>query len=131
MKIVIKGEPRTKKNSQQILINKATGRPFIMPSKEYRAYEQYCSVYMPRLKKPIDYPVNVECKFYRSTRRKVDLCNLIECAADILVKYGVLADDNRNVMYSVDGSRVFYDKTDPRAEITIEPVENYERWKEE
>ena len=131
MKIVILGEPRTKKNSQQILINHATGRPFIMPSKEYKAYENYCSVYMPRLKKPIDYPVNVKCLFYRSTRRRVDLCNLIECVADVLVKYQVLADDNRNVMYAVDGSRVYWDKANPRVEITIEPIEEeVERWKE-
>lgn len=132
MKIIIKGEPRTKKNSQQILINHATGRPFIAQSKQYKLYETMCSVYMPKLKEPIDYPANVECVFYRSARRKVDLCNLIECTADILVKYGVLADDNRNVMYSVDGSRVFYDKANPRTEITIEPVkdEQIERWKE-
>lgn len=131
MKIVIPGEPRTKKNSQQILINKATGRPFIMPSKEYKAYEARCIVWMPRLEKPIDEPVNVQCIFYRSTRRRVDLVNLIECVQDILVKYGVLADDNRNVVYAVDGSRVFYDKTSPRTEITIEPIrEEIERWKE-
>lgn len=131
MKIEIPGEPRTKKNSQQILINKATGRPFIAPSKEYKVYEARAGLYMPKLKAPIDTPVNVRCVFYRSTRRRVDLVNLIECVADILVKYKVLADDNRNVMYAVDGSRVFYDKDRPRCEITIETLsEDIERWKE-
>ena len=28
--------PVTKKNSQQILVNKRTGKPFIMPSKKYK-----------------------------------------------------------------------------------------------
>lgn len=32
IKYVIKLPPITKKNSQQIMTNKATGRPFIMPS---------------------------------------------------------------------------------------------------
>ncbi len=35
----IKLPPVTKKNSQQILTNRATGRPFIMPSAKYKQYE--------------------------------------------------------------------------------------------
>lgn len=31
--------PITKKNSQQILVNRRTGRPFIAPSKAYKKYE--------------------------------------------------------------------------------------------
>ena len=130
MKIVIPGEPRTKKNSQQILINKATGRPFIMPSKEYKAYEKHCALYVPKLKIPINYPVNIQCLFYRSTKRRVDLINLLECVADVLTTYKVISDDNRNVMYSVDGSRVFLDRDNPRVEIYIgEPKEEIEEWK--
>lgn len=36
IKYVIQLAPITKKNSQQIMTNKATGRPFIMPSAKYR-----------------------------------------------------------------------------------------------
>lgn len=129
MTITIPGEPRTKKNSQQILINKATGRPFIMPSKEAKAYSKLFAVYAPRLKEPISEPVNIQCLYYRSTRRRVDLVNLLEMTADCLVECGIISDDNRNVMYSVDGSRVFYDKEHPRTEITIEPIrEEVEIW---
>ena len=129
--IIVPGEPRTKKNSQQILINKSTGRPFIMPSKEYKAYSKHASMFMPRLKEPISEPVNIKCLYYRSTRRRVDLVNLLECTADILVENHIISDDNRNVMYAVDGSRVFYSKENPRTEITIEPMkEEIERWKE-
>ena len=61
----------------------------------------------------------------------MDLSNLQAAVNDILVKYGVLADDNRNVIYAQDGSRVFYSKENPRTEITIEPMkEEIERWKE-
>lgn len=129
MKIVIPGEPRTKKNSQQILVNKATGRPFIMPSKEAKAYSKLFAVYAPKLKEPISEPVNIQCLYFRSTKRRVDLINLLEMTADCLVECGIISDDNRNVMYSVDGSRVFLDRESPRVEITIEPVtEEIERW---
>lgn len=55
-------------------------------------------------------------------RRRVDLCNLHEALCDVLVKYGVLEDDNSNIVVSMDGSRVFYDKENPRTEVEIERV---------
>lgn len=63
------------------------------------------------------------------TRRRVDLSNLLNSTLDILVHYGVLLDDNRNIVYSVDGSRVLYDKASPRTEIEITPItEGVESW---
>jgi hypothetical protein len=38
------------------------------------------------------------------------------------VKYGVIEDDNSNVVVSVDGSRVLYDKENPRTEVEITEV---------
>lgn len=129
---VIRLNPITKKNSQQILVNKATGRPFISQSAKYRQYEKACAMFMPKLKEPINEPVNVKCVFYRDSRRRVDLSNLISACNDILVRYGILADDNRNVIYAQDGSRVFYSKEHPRTEITIEPMrEEVEEWTKE
>lgn len=102
-----------------------------MPSKEARAYSKLFAVFAPKLKEPITEPVNIKCVYYRSSKRRVDLVNLLEMTADCLTECGIIADDNRNVMYAVDGSRVFYDKNDPRTEITIEPMkEEIERWKE-
>lgn len=40
----------------------------------------------------------------------------------------ILADDNRNIVASVDGSVVLYDKENPRTEVTITKKENYEQW---
>ena len=129
MKITIPIPPKTKKNSQRIVMVK--GRPMVLPSKEYKDYEKACAPFIPRLKTPITEPVNVKCVYYMATRRRVDITNLLEASADLLVTYGVLADDNRNVMYAVDGSRVFYDKERPRCEIEIIPMnEEIERWKE-
>ena len=78
-------------------------------------------------------PVNVRCIFYRGSRRRVDLCNLLASIDDILVKHGVLADDNRNIVYAHDGSRVYYSKENPRTEIEITKItdENVERWSKE
>ena len=128
--ITIPLAPTTKKNSQKILVNKATGRPFIMPSDKYKAFEKACAVFMPHLKEPIAEPICLKAVFYMPTRRRVDLCNLLECICDILVKYGVIADDDRNVVYSHDGSRVYYDKTKPRCEVYIVDLkEEIESWK--
>ena len=115
----IHGAPRTKKNSQQILINQKTHRPFVMPSKAYKEYEALCLSQLRKKETPISSPVNVECVYYMPTLRRVDLCNLLEATSDILVRAGVLSDDNSDIVVSHDGSRVLYDKNYPRTEITI------------
>ena len=124
----IHGAPRTKKNSQQILINQKTRRPFVMPSKAYKEYEALCLSQLRKIETPISSPVNVQCVYYMPTHRKVDKTNLESAILDILVKAHVIADDNRNVVYSTDGSRVLYDKEDPRIAITITTAEGAEMW---
>ena len=111
--------PITKKNSGQIITNKATGKPMLIPSKQYRQYEKDAGVYVKGKGLKINEPVTVTCVYYMPTRRKVDLVNLLEATHDLLVKYEVLADDNCGIIYSVDGSRVFYDKEHPRTEVEI------------
>lgn len=95
----------------------------IIPSKLYKDYEKECNKYMPTLDKPIDYPINLKCIYYMPTRRKVDLNNLLEATTDMLVHYKVLLDDNCKIVYSHDGSRVRYDKKNPRTEIYIDKIE--------
>ena len=73
---------------------------------------------MPHIE-TINYPVNVQCLYYMKTKRKVDLNNLLEATTDILVKYKILEDDNSKIVASHDGSRVYYDKDNPRTEIII------------
>lgn len=129
MKIIINEIPRSKKNSMQIV--KIKGRPILIPSKQYKEYEKACGKYLNDITaEPIDYPVEVKCLYYMPTRHRVDLTNLMEATHDVLVKYGVLADDNRDIICSVDGSRVFYDKENPRTEIEISQYEgDYVTWK--
>lgn len=118
LKFTIPLPPITKKNSQRILVNKSTGRPFIAPSEQYKQYEKDAQWFI-RERPRIDYPVNVKCVFYMPTRRRVDLTNLMEAADDVLVHAGVIADDHSGIVVSHDGSRVDYDKERPRTEIEI------------
>lgn len=118
MKFTIPLAPISKKNSQQILINQTTGKPFVMPSKQFKDYEAAALWYIPK-RIHINCAVNVECHFFMPTRRKVDLTNLLEAIDDIMVKAGLLEDDNFTIIQSHDGSRVFYDKQNPRTEICI------------
>lgn len=120
MNILIPIAPATKKNSNQIV--KARGRYMVIPSAKYKKYEKDCGKYIPRLAEPIKDPVNLCCVYYMPTRRRVDLVNLEEATCDILVKYGVIEDDNSNIVVSMNGSQVFYDKDRPRTEITITPI---------
>lgn len=120
MKIIIPGNPITKKNSQRIVL--IGGKPRILPSKNFKEYEARAALFMPKMKLPIIEAVNVKCLYYMETHRRVDLCNLMEATHDILVRYGILEDDNSLIVWAVDGSRVLYDKEHPRVEIEITPI---------
>lgn len=121
VKLILRGAPVTKKNSQRIL-RTGSGRPFIQPSAQYKRYEADCLRQIPRpFCQQIDTPVNVQCVFYMPTRRRCDLVNLLESVCDILVRAGVLADDNCRIVAAHDGSCVRLDRANPRVEIDIVP----------
>ena len=111
-------EPKTKKNSMQIVTIK--GRPRLIQSKAYREYERAAMLFCPNTS--IDYAVNVKAHYYRRKHHRVDLTNLESALMDILVKAGTLKDDCANIVVSTDGSRVFYDKDNPRTEVEITAV---------
>ena len=123
MKLTLYGDPRTKKNSARILKSRSGGR-FVAPSKAYVNYETDCLRQIKGPRSPISARVNVRCVYYMATRRKVDLANLMEATCDILVKAGVLADDNSKIVAAHDGSMVDYDKKNPRVEIWIDEMED-------
>lgn len=123
IKITLYGRPVTKKNGQTIIKNKKTGRPIIVQKKGYRDYERDCLRQITgKHKLNISYPVNVKAIYYMPDRRRVDLTNLLEATDDILVRAGVLADDNVSIIKGHDGCRVFIDEDNPRVEIEIMPM---------
>lgn len=118
--------PVTKKNNQQIV--KLHNRPCIIQSKQYRQYEADAANYIPHRFALLDAPVNVQATFYVPTRGRVDLTNLLEALDDVIVKCGLLKDDNCTIICSHDGSRVFWDKQNPRTEVLITPYDGTLPW---
>jgi hypothetical protein len=57
------------------------------------------------------------------THRIVDKSGLMQAADDLLVECGILEDDNSRILVSHDGTRVLYDKENPRTEIYISEME--------
>lgn len=125
IEITVPLAPITKKNHQEIMRNRKTGKPFAMQSQQYRNYEAaavwHCKA--ARVRVPIENPVEVKCLFYMPTRRRVDLTNLLESIDDVMVRAGVLKDDHSGIIVSHDGSRVLYDKDNPRTEVFIREME--------
>lgn len=131
---VIYGDPRTKKNHQQIL-GKGRRCPvcgkretqFISQGEAHNAYRERAKSQLRLLPEaPIDYPVNVKCIYYMQTERVVDSLNLQAATDDLLVEAKVLEDDNVKIVKAHDGSRVRYDRENPRVEIEITPFEEEE-----
>lgn len=103
----------------------------LIPSKLYKQFETECLKVIPNVyKKKIDYPINIKAIFYTESRRKIDLTNLLEALDDMLVKAEVIKDDCRDIVAGHDNSRVYWDKQNPRIEVEITKVKDYERWKE-
>lgn len=123
LKITIPGRPITKKNGSVIAYNRQTKRLFVRHSEQFLRYQEGASRWLDGKGKKLAGRYNLKCVYYMNTRQRVDLCNLLAATCDILVHYGVLVDDNSDIVVSHDGSRVLYDKDKPRAEITITELE--------
>ena len=121
IKFTIPLNPVSKKNSNEIV--KHGNKRRIIASEAYRNYEKQAVLLIPwEAKQNIDYPVNIKALYFRKTRHRVDKTNLESALMDTLVKAGVLKDDsalNPEIVVTTDGSQVFYDKENPRTEVTI------------
>lgn len=125
MKFIIYGNPVTKKNSMEII--RIGNRPSLIQNKRYREYEKdfIRQVHEQRMYgKRIDKPVEITCIYYRKEKRRVDLTNLLACTDDCLTKAKIIEDDNFKIVKSHDGSRIFFDKENPRVEIEIKEYED-------
>ena len=131
IKFTLPIRPVTKKNSGQIIT--VGGFPRMIPSKQYLQFEKDCQPYFKQVLNKIgqiDYPINLQAVFYVETKRRIDLPNLLNAVDDAMVKSELILDDNRDIIASHDGSRVYHDKFNPRIEIEITKQENYTQWKD-
>lgn len=118
IKFTIPVNPRSKKNSQQIIFNRKTGKRQIIQNKNYLEFEKSCKAYMPKIN-TIDYSINLQCDFYVCDARKRDIANYIEAIQDILVKYKIIDDDNYKIVSSLDNCTMQIDRQNPRVEVII------------
>ena len=136
VKIIILGQPATKKNSSTMAFG--TGRAVILPSKSYKEYEKafrqqlMCMGRLPHF----ETGVQVTAKYYLQNRAHYpDLVGLMQATADILsdeyksinhkkvcMKQWILSDDR--IIKSWDGTQIAgIDKENPRVEIEIRELE--------
>ena len=128
IKFTIPVKCRTKKNHGQIVHTK-TGRHVVLPSPQYKEFEKevikYVTAEFGNIE-PIDFKCNLKCIFYKDRNYQSDLVGYLQAIQDALVKAGILKDDNTNIVTTVNGSEVRYDKENPRIEVEIEAIESTE-----
>lgn len=120
-------DPKAKKNTHRIAgcgtrcpVCGKYAKQFVRNADKTTEYGFKAAKYLhPKPKKPLEGPVHLVYRLYTQTWHRKDDLNLYEALDDILVKEGILADDDRKTIRSRDGSRVLYDKDNPRAEIYI------------
>lgn len=99
----IPGRPATKKTGQRIVWIKKRAK--IMPSEAYEAYEEYCLIWLKRIKDRFTGKVKVSAVYTMPDRRSwPDLCGLLQATGDILERAGII-DNDRNIV-SWDGSYI-------------------------
>lgn len=122
----IPSRPVSKKNSMQMAVSKKTGKPFPVQSAAYKKYERLAKNYLKPMSVPIEFPVNLKVTYWIKKNKdgsipktKVDLTNLLNATCDLLVKYGIIADDNCQIVAGLDGTRVVYTSDEEYTEIEI------------
>jgi Holliday junction resolvase RusA-like endonuclease len=121
----IPGNPASSKNSRPIFINKATGARFIGKSKLLKDYIDRGLLELNIQKRDLSYAykfpremdIQVTFLFYVQDKRRRDLVNLMQAPLDLLQAAEIISDDS--IVKSLDGSRIYYDKLNPRTEISI------------
>ncbi len=111
---IIPGEVISKKNSKRCFGGKAVS------SKAHMKWEKQAMAEMQykRVKWTGDYPVELHVFFYRKTRRIFDYSNLLESVQDMMVKAGIIFDDDfKHVIPVISGMAI--DKDHPRVAVSI------------
>ena len=124
---VIPLDPKAKKNSHRIAgcgkrcpVCGKYAKQFVRNDDKTTEYGFKAAQYLhPKPSKPIEGPVHLVYRLYTGTWHRKDDLNLYEALDDILVRGGILKDDDRKTIRSRDRSRVLYDKERPRAEVYI------------
>jgi Holliday junction resolvase RusA-like endonuclease len=118
---VIIGDCVSKKNSNNVWVNKATNRPIFTRHKNYRDWEASAikqlilQKNLLGIREPIRELLSGTFFFYRTNLRS-DCSNLEEGVFDSIEKSGIVKNDN---LFRWHSSELFVDKVNPRVEIII------------
>lgn len=107
IKLVIPFRPMSKKNGMQV--RRFGGRYGIGQSNRYVQYEKQVLQWFesqPYTQLGIDQRINIQATYYIDSNRASDLTNYHASLHDLLVKAGLLEDDNHRIIAATDGSRV-------------------------
>ena len=120
MDITIRGRIPSKKNEHFAKFVK--GKICVFPSSKYqkRENDQIKRLMAGRIRPlKLDKPLKVIYKFRFPDRLKTDLSNKLESINDLLVRYGLFADDNYEILACIEATSMGIDKENPRCEIEI------------
>ncbi len=127
LKATIYGHPYIKENYRKTIFHNYLKKPIIVYTAQYTAWENDALKQMlgSRYRLNIDYPIMLECHFFRKTKHKKNLSTMYQSIQDILVKAGTIKNDK--IIIGHDGSRIHYDKEHPRVEFRLLKVEQAEK----
>ena len=137
MKITLIGNTPAKKDGARIV--RAGCRPMLLPAaRPERWYRENAAALGVRIRRgrvrtedrltsysgvslPLPGRTRISIRFYRDSRRRWDYSNALDAVQDLLFDFGVLSDDNAEVLCLGDITHE-HDKLNPRAEVTLEVV---------
>lgn len=114
----------SKKNNQAIF--KKGRKRFISASNEYQIWEK-STIFEMRARKlipsqPYEKVAKIVYRFFPENKRRFDHTNKIESINDMLVKAGVLEDDEWKVIRKFTSETIEIDKENPRVEVLIKVI---------
>lgn len=120
---IIKGNTPSQKNRKIISVNRRTNRPFLRSANGVREWKTSAVYQLIQQRgasvNSFSGPVIVKVTIYYGDRRRHDLDNALSSIMDALVEAGIIEDDDYNHVRTIIIWFGGYDKTNPRAEITI------------
>lgn len=111
-KVEIPGRVGIKKNSKQII--KTSGRPFLISSKKFTAWERVASMHIyaklhsfyAQYRFPLKEPMELEAEFYfKNHSGEADLSNCLSGPEDVLQKCGIILNDK--LIYEIKAKKIF------------------------
>lgn len=121
--LTVVGAPRTKKNSQRIMVNRRSGKRFVGQSAQHDAWAESAILQlrlgMNRYRGKTFHDGqrwNMAALVYRE-KDTGDLLNYLAAVSDALEGAGVVENDR--LIISLDGSRMLVDAKRPRVEIVL------------